>query len=496
MRRLAVVLLCLAALASGASMVAVAPPAGAQVPPDDPSRGLIYAGLRRAGPDSRCRGAFEVLSRRPAPDGRQRIRCTHGPDPVPADVDPRPGQDPAFRSGADAPAGAEIGGAGAAPGTVGCYGTGTDGYRVQLMYARQPGAPDRYAEYEARFREWAARVDDVFNASAAKTGGIRHVRYVTDSQCRPVIDRITISASAVNDFRDMLDEFDDRGINRSDRKYLVWVDTDKLTYCGIALMYDDARADPTPGVNANNGNPGYDGMLGRVDTRCWGQAHPVEAHELVHTIGGVLGWSMSVASAPPHATDNSHCTDESDRLCYADGIPSGVFRTDGSRTSLTFPCPGSHEVLLDCGNDDYFSTSPAPGNWLATHWNTANSAWLATGPPPGTPGSTVAGSTWSTNGTRTGSGPAGTTVRAYATGAVPNVPYQLVTGRSASTGQPCARDLVAVNSTVVYAGPSGVIGRVWGTVNRLPGTYQLCFAQIDPVSGSRAVTGGATFTVT
>lgn len=77
------------------------------------------------------------------------------------------------------------------------------------------------------------------------------------------------------------------------------------------------------------------------------------------------------------------------------------------------------------------------------------------------------------------------------------MPYQLVTGRSAlSASQPCALDLVAVNPVVVYAGTNGLIGRVTGTVNRLPGTYQVCFAQIDPVSGSRAVTGIAVFTVT
>ena len=496
MRRLVVVVLCLAALASGASMVAVAPPAGAQVPRDDPSRGLIYSGLRRGGPDSVCRGAFEIVSRRPVPQDPRRIRCTHGPDPVPVDVDPRPGQDPEVSLGAKAPMGVDIAGAGAVPGTVGCYGNGTDGYRVQLMYARQASAPDRYPQYEARFREWAARVDDVFNTSAAKTGGIRHVLYVTVAQCRPVIERITISSSAVNDFGNMVDEFDERRLNRSDRKYLVWVDTDKPTYCGIAQLYDDPDPNPTPGVNDNNGNPVYDGMLGRVDTRCWGQTHLVEAHELLHLVGGVMGAFLAVADAPPNATNNGHCIDESDRLCYADGDRSGVFRPGGAPTSMKFVCPGSHEALLDCGNNDYFSTRPAPGNWLATHWNTANSAWLATGPPAGTPGSTVAGSTWYADGTRTASGPAGTVIRAYATNALANVPYQLVTGRSTTTSAPCSLDLVAVNATVVYASDSGLIGRVTGTVNRLPGTYQICFAQIDPITGSRAVTGGGTFTVT
>ena len=494
MRRVIPVLLSLAALVTGATAVAVAPPAAAQVPRDDPGRGLIYSGLRRAGADSPCRGGYEVLSRRRDATDPRRRGCTHGPDPVPAGVDLRPGQDPTFVPADISPSGAGIAD-GTSPGKVGCYGNGTDGYRVQLMYAREASSPDRYAEYEARFREWAARVDDIFSASAAKTGGIRHVRYVTDSQCRPVIERITLPGGAMNDFSDLLDELDARGIDRVDRKYLIWVDTSKSSYCGIATTWDDFDASTTPGVNANNGNPDYGPFVARIDTRCWGQQHSVEAHELLHTFGGVLGWS-SPAQAPPHATNKGHCTDESDRLCYADGEP-GVFKPDGTSTSIKFVCPGTHEVLLDCGNDDYYSANPPAGNWLATHWNSANSAWLAKAPPAGTTTSTVAGNAWYSNGTRSASGPWGTTISVYATNVLANVPYQLVTGRNGvNPSQPCALDLVVVNAAVVHAGPNGVIGRVTGTVNRLPGTYQVCFAQIDPVSGSRAVTGVVNFTVT
>ena len=493
MRRLLAFLLCLAAALTGVSAVAVAPPAGAQVPPDQPDRGLIYAGLRRGATDGACRGAYEVLSRRPVPD-RVKTRCTHGPDPFPLDLDLRPGQDPAFRSGEPAPTPAT--GEEAATGAVGCYGTGTDGYRVQLMYAREVGTTDRYADFEARFRDWAARLDDVFNTSAAKTGGIRHVRFVTDSQCRPTIQRITISDDAVDDFSVQLDELEAAGYDRADRKYLIWVDTPSPVYCGIALVYDDFDRNATPGVNANNGNPEYSLSAGRVDTPCWGQQNMVEAHELLHMLGGVLGFS-DPAQAAPHATNASHCTDESDRLCYSDS-PTGVFKPNGTRTSLTYTCPATHEALLDCGNDDYFHTNPPLSNWLATHWNAANSAFLARAPAAGgTTTSTVAGSTWYSDGTKSASGPSGTTIRAYATNAIAGVPYQLVTGRNGvNAGQPCALDLVVVNSAVVLAGPSGLIGKVTGTVNRLPGTYQVCFAQTDPVSGNRAVTGVVTFTVT
>lgn len=500
MRRLVAILLCLASAALGAGLVAIAPAASAQpVPPDDPSRGLIYSGLRRAGPGSPCEGLFEVVTR--GRSGEERTRCSHGPDPVPPDVDPRPGQDPAFQAGAPAPA---VNGptAAADAGSGGCATDTGDAYRVQLIYAREASEPDRFSQFEASFRTWAARVDDVFNTSAAKTGGVRHVRYVTDASCQPVINQMVVSTAAVDNSANMVQQFVDARLDRVDRKYLVWVDTSKTRYCGEGYFYpNDINGDPTPGANFNNGNPGGSGLLARVDRRCWGQTNLVEAHELLHMMGGVLRAKSGVADSPPNATNNGHCTDEYDRLCYADGDPPGsgsVFRADRTATSMRFDvCPGSHEALLDCGNDDYFSTSPPPGSWLATHWNTADSAWLNKVAPLGTPGSAAVGAAWYSDGANAKSGPAGTTISVYGVGLIENLPYRLVTGRDGgSPDQPCRADLVPVSTTVRFSNSSGSVGTTVGPVNRLPGTYQVCFAQIDSVTGKRAVTGVITFMVT
>jgi hypothetical protein len=75
----------------------------------------------------------------------------------------------------------------------------------------------------------------------------------------------------------------------------------------------------------------------------------------------------------PHPGAAWHCTDEADVMCYDDG--SGP-------TVMTTVCPPEHEALLDCGDDDHFSTSPPAGTYLATHWNTANSSCLQHDTPP------------------------------------------------------------------------------------------------------------------
>lgn len=111
----------------------------------------------------------------------------------------------------------------------------------------------------------------------------------------------------------------------------------------------------------------------------------------------------------------------------------------------------------------------------------------------------VAGSTWYSDGTRSKSGPVGTTIRAYATAAVQGVPYHLVLGNDGGdpghASHACMVAVDVLNPTVVFAGPNGLIGTVRGTVHAgTPvGAYQLCFK--DSSANNSTGTGGATFTV-
>jgi hypothetical protein len=233
-----------------------------------------------------------------------------------------------------------------------CSGTGTDGRRVQPMYVREATTPSRYGAVLPLLLNEVANVDDVFAVSAARTGGVRRVRWVHDGACNPVLPEVVVPSGALSSFGATIQAVQALGYRDASRKYLMFAEADVL--CGIGTLYNDVR----PNGNTNDLRTSY----ARVDTRCWSGSTSVAAHELTHNLGGVL-------PGAPHVTTNSHCWDENDLMCYP----------DGSGAAMQTLCPDPQQgQLLDCGNDDYFSTAPPEGSWLATRWNTASSAFLDT----------------------------------------------------------------------------------------------------------------------
>ncbi len=121
-------------------------------------------------------------------------------------------------------------------------------------------------------------------------------------------------------------------------------------YAGQGSLATDSRGD---GANTNNTSTAYAveyNYNGSVDAQ-------VLLHEGSHNMGAVQNDS-------PNSTGAGHCVDGLDVMCYNDGGPRGPNYTASA-------C--SDRAHYDCHFNDYFNPSPAPGSYLASHWNIAAS---------------------------------------------------------------------------------------------------------------------------
>ncbi|MGW1173232.1 RICIN domain-containing protein [Kitasatospora sp. NPDC002543] len=254
---------------------------------------------------------------------------------------------------------------------IACDGNGVNGKRVQLLYVRGDATADRFDQLVPEFR---TRVDHL-NARYARTsdalGGHRAIRFVQNpSTCEPVVERVVIPQSAVNGGEGAVhDELARRGYNNNDRKYLTWVES---TTCGLA--WGGGGGDDRPGQD----NPATGTGIVLVGINgCWDN-RDVDVHELTHTLG-------AVKPSAKYSTSKGHCYVNGDLLCYDDG---GIPNPPGTMIDAEPDChPGAG--WIDCTHDMYFNPNPAPGSYLASHWNVANSPYLIAGPAPTLPTTNV-----------------------------------------------------------------------------------------------------------
>lgn len=347
-----------AALTPGAAVAAapiVPPPTGADLLSVDfdlgnaahPNGGLTFAST------GACAGEWysEV-------DGVR--QCTHGLDrPLaynPSKATRLPGSDPRM-----------------APLPPNCIGDGTSGSRVQVVYVHAADVP-AVAGRATVLQQVALDADRIYLQSAQETGGQRRIRYVTGADCLPTVIDLPVAATG-DDYPGAVQAAvkSAAGLDRPDRKYIAYVEGVN-EYCGLASN----PSDPQPGpANAANTGPST-AVIGALSCAEWGFT---TAHEMIHFFGGVLGAPVSAsqptvpqdpANTAPHSSLYGHCTDENDVVCYKDSSVT---------TTFTFTCPATHGGRLDCNHDDYYTTlrSLPSSNFLAAHWNTANSVFLQKG---------------------------------------------------------------------------------------------------------------------
>lgn len=221
-------------------------------------------------------------------------------------------------------------------------------FHVVYAYPRDRGS--RRATVVATIRRAMEQANGVVMKSARETSPRSDVRLRV--RCN-ASGRIAVSAYAMaksgadgsgETFRQIVTAGRKAGFRSMASKYVVFWDSGVSGMCGQAEMHLDDRRSV---ANANNYGDNYAVLYGRG---CWTGNNAL--HEIGHTMG-------AVQSSAPHSSGASHCYQELDIMCYADGGPAG-------RTSnLRYSCRDA--VRFDCGHDDYFRVGRSSG-YLASHW--------------------------------------------------------------------------------------------------------------------------------
>ncbi len=344
-------------------------PAGARAPGHPAGPGVFTAAVRQGGQSRRIMMHSDTLSQlRLSPYRRALLARLFGPGPV-------PGRGLRSQLGAawlssqwcGDPAGADRPSLTGAP-------------EVKLAYVRAADQPDGFAAAAPLMESDALAASQmVLDAS----GGRRSVRFDQGSSCGP--DRLDIQSVRLpqplsyylaSDQQGRWTRFSAdlsaalgglRGAGAAPRNVIAYADGfNPFNWsAGQGMLLSDDRPSA---LNASNRG----GLLAVV----WGAGGPgfmggapayyrpeVMLHELTHTLG-------AVQPSAPHSTGAGHCNDEWDTMCYADG---------GPKSALSYPCSQGHSEsssAYDCGADDYFNPDPAPGSYLASHWNLYSSSFL------------------------------------------------------------------------------------------------------------------------
>lgn len=226
---------------------------------------------------------------------------------------------------------ANVNAAPAAPVSVLCLSANTP-YSIQFFWrADEDQTVDQLdkGQIEQRLHTIAEQVNGIFYRDANKWDEARLPRWLTTDDCRLDVAYLEHGEALPTDDAQWK------------RKRIVIERSS--TYCGYAFLANDRRPGPDNWHNS--------GTLAYVSTRCLGAY--VVAHELLHSFG-------AVQDGAPHFHEY-HIKDEGDIM------------------SAFFPITCSADTV-DCGNDDYFSIAPAPGSYLDTYWNSANSLYLVSVP--------------------------------------------------------------------------------------------------------------------
>jgi hypothetical protein len=221
----------------------------------------------------------------------------------------------------------------------------TGDYYQHVLYAYRSGQENRLAAVKAELQAAIRRMNAVLNTEALASGGVTaDYRVLCDAEGEIRVDAVETGPGAT-DLSHVMNAAQAAGFDDPDVDYTTFFDYDHPRYCGVGHYSGDER------LSENNRN-NRGGDYGLTYEGCWYGSTPM--HENGHNQGAVQ------YGAPYSTGSGSHCYDENDVMCYADGgslYPGSMLQRCTDR------------LYFDCGFDSYFDAAPEPCEYLATHWN-------------------------------------------------------------------------------------------------------------------------------
>lgn len=256
--------------------------------------------------------------------------------------------------------------------------------RFKLVYAHPADRPDRFDGWRDALQGNVALIQRFL---ASQSGGAKALRIDMGTSCGPQFADLQVvhlsgpRSRYVDNFSEIVREVEPQlGAATAPRNVVILADTlngggydyglgenvlgtagdrrgssNVHNYGGFASVLFSRDGQPAPGPGARSWWP--EGFL----------------HEMSHNLGAVQ-WSAPHSTQPPgfNLPRYGHCWQGADVMCYTED--------SGAAHAMQYDCPrvgGAIPQAYDCGRDDYFNPAPAPGTYLAEHWNVYDSAFLA-----------------------------------------------------------------------------------------------------------------------
>lgn len=243
--------------------------------------------------------------------------------------------------------------------------------QFKLVYAYASDQPNRFATLDDRLQ---ANASIISRFAADQSGARRTLRWDMGTSCGGTYADIQVVAlpqprsayvsggvPSFSAIRSAVTPF--VSSQAGPRNWVVYLDgfySSSTGIAGTAVQYGDDSA----GATIHDSGRMMAQVYGPSSLPSSAYAWPsVMLHEMSHNLG-------AVQNSAPHSSGGGHCNDRYDVMCYADG---------GPQSAPYIACPridGEMNETWDCGGDDYFNPTPAPGSYLATHWNLFASAFM------------------------------------------------------------------------------------------------------------------------